>query len=307
MNKVLITGMGSTGTYLADYLVQEYGCEVHGTSRKLFNSKNYTIHQCDLNDFHTIYQLLKKIKPDYIFNLASNADVRFSFDSIALFENNCKICLNLLEAIKLSEIDTIIMQCSSSETYGNIVTNSPITENNIQNPANIYSISKTTQEHLCNYYYNVHKLKIIITRAFCYINPRRKNIFSSSFAKQIVNIENNKQIELLHGNLDSIRTLCNIKDICEAYWLAVTKCNVGEVYNIGSTEPISVKEFLIKIINKAKCNIPARQDNKLLRAIDVTFQIPNINKFQKQTGWSPKISLDDSIEWLLNEYRNGTS
>lgn len=302
-NKVLITGLGSAGTYLAEYLSLKKGYEVHGTSRKLFYSPNYQVHQCDLNDLGSIFKLLKEIKPDQIYNLASNADVRFSFDCNASFRNNTQLILNLLESIKLCEIDPIIMHCSTGEIYGNNNTNKPIDENFPINPANLYSISKISQEYICNYYYNLYKFKIIITRAFSYINPRRYNIFSSTFAKQIVEIENNKKTILKHGNLDSIRSLCNIQDICEAYWLAMTQCKVGEAYNIGGTEPISVKEFLNKLILKSKCQIQTEFDNKLSRLIDVTYQIPNITKFQNQTNWKPKYTLDESIEWLLSEYR----
>ena len=301
--KALIVGLGSAGSYLAEYLVKE-GLEVHGTSRKLYSNLKYQIHQCDLNDFSVIFQLIKKIKPYYIFNLASYADVRYSFDSsLSVVQNNVGICLNLLEAIKLSEIDCKIQHCGTSEIYKNNIANKLIDENFPIGPSNLYSISKLTQEQICNYYYQIYNQKIIISRAFSYINPRRSNIFSSAFAKQIVDIECGKKDKLKHGYLGSIRSLCDIRDICHAYWLTITKCNIGEVYNIGSTIPISVAEFLEKLKLKTKKKIKCELDKKLLRHIDISYQVPNIDKFKQTTGWEPKISLDESIDWLLEEYR----
>lgn len=302
-NKVLIAGLGSVGTYLAEHLANK-GYEVHGTSRKLFKNPTYQVHQCDLNDFSTIFRLLKQIQPDYVFNAASNADVRYSFDScLSLVQNNVSLTLNLFEAIRLAELDPIICHISTSEVLGNNSQSIPMDENFPINPSNLYSISKYTQEQICKYYINIHHSKIILTRAFSYINPRRHNIFTSAFARQIIDIEQGKSNQLAHGNLHSVRSLCDVRDICEAYLLTVLKGHIGEIYHIGSTTPISVGEALDWLISISKVKVSKKLDETLLRRSDVTHQVPDITKFEKCTGWKRRYSLTESFEWLLETYR----
>ena len=75
---------------------------------------------------------------------------------------------------------------------------------------------------------------------FTYFNPRREDLFSTAFAKQVVSIEKGKQEILRHGNLDSVRTMVDVRDAMRAYWLTVVYCNEGDVYNIGGSKTISV-------------------------------------------------------------------
>jgi GDPmannose 4,6-dehydratase/GDP-4-dehydro-6-deoxy-D-mannose reductase len=144
----------------------------------------------------------------------------------------------------------------------------------------------------------------VITRAFGYINPRRPDIYSSAFAKQIVDIERGKQDVLYHGNLDSVRTLLDVRDIVEAYWIAAIRCELGEAYNIGSTVPVRVGDFLEELKRQAKCKIVSKEDPNLLRPVDVTLQIPSVDKFYEKTNWKPKYTLEDSVKLLLDYYRN---
>ena len=146
-------------------------------------------------------------------------------------------------------------------------------------------------------------MKIVITRMFAYINPRREDLFASSFAKQVARIEAGLQKVLIHGNLDSVRTIIDVRDAMEAYWVAVSECEFGEVYNIGGDKVISVGELLKVLKNKAKVEINSRLDKHLLRPTDVTLQIPDVSKFRKKTGWRPKYSFEESIEFLLDFWR----
>ena len=138
---------------------------------------------------------------------------------------------------------------------------------------------------------------------FSYTNARRYNLFQTAFANQIVKIERGKLNYLKHGNLNSIRTFVDIEDAMDAYWLAATKGKIGEIYNIGGNTIISVKKFLKKLIKLSKCKIECSLDKSLLRRQDVTLQIPDVRKFNKDTGWKPKINFHDSVKKLLNECR----
>ena len=139
---------------------------------------------------------------------------------------------------------------------------------------------------------------------FSYFNPRRTDLFATSFARQVALIEVGKQKELLHGNLDSVRTLIDVRDAMRSYWDAALYCEPGEAYNIGGPKSIEVGEFLEVLKNLASCKIPSRVDPQLLRPADVTLQIPDISKFVQATGWQAKYSFEESVEHLLNFWRN---
>jgi GDPmannose 4,6-dehydratase/GDP-4-dehydro-6-deoxy-D-mannose reductase len=198
----------------------------------------------------------------------------------------------------------LIIICSTSEVYGQVKKKDvPIKETQIFNPASPYAVSKAFQDLLSQVYYKCYGLKIIITRMFSYTNPRRTNLFQSSFAKQIVDIENNKKKFLVHGNLDSIRTVMDINDAMNAYWLVAKKGKIGEIYNIGGNYIISVKNFLKKLIKESKSKIKTKQSSNLIRKADVTLQIPNLKKFKKDTGWKQKTKPRDLIKNLMDYYR----
>jgi len=314
--KVLITGVGgSGGSYLAEYIVNNHPeTEVFGIARwhsvsEKGNLKNVAdkvkVYECDLNDLSATIRVLKEIKPDGIFHLAANANVKDSFiNPLSVLNNNILGTANLFEAIRIAEIDPVIQLCSTSEVYGQVdPKNVPIKEDCPINPANPYAVSKTAQDFLGYVYFKSYGMKIIRTRMFAYLNPRRSDLFATSFAMQVARIEAGLQKELRHGNLDSTRTIIDVRDAMESYWVALEKCRFGEVYNIGGPTVITVGEFLDVLKKKAKKEIPSQVDPALLRPTDVTLQIPDVGKFQKETGWKPKYSFEESVEFLLEHCR----
>ena len=314
--KILITGIsGSGGSYLAEYIVNNHPeVEVHGISRwhstsEKNNLENIAdkvkVHECDLNDMSSVARTLKEVKPDGIFHLAAHANVRASFDNpIAVLSNNILGTANLFEAIRIVEIDPVIQLCSTSEVYGQVdPKNVPIKEDCPINPTNPYAVSKLAQDALAYTYFKSYGMKIIRTRMFAYLNPRRSDLFATSFAMQVAKIEAGLQKELLHGNLDSTRTIIDVRDAMESYWVALARCRFGEAYNIGGPTIITVGEFLDLLKKKAKCEIPSRVNPALLRPTDVTLQIPDVTKFKNETGWQPKYSFEESVEFLLDHCR----
>jgi GDPmannose 4,6-dehydratase/GDP-4-dehydro-6-deoxy-D-mannose reductase len=315
MKRALITGIaGSGGSHLAEYLVDNEDIEVHGVSRWHSTTSNANLkrikddiilHECDLNDLSATIRTIEAAKPDYIFHLAAHANVHVCFSNpIAVLQNNINNTINLFEAIRLVGIDPIIQFCGTSEVYGQVdKENTPITEQHPLQPVNIYAVSKLTQEKIASSYYHSYGMKTILTRMFAYINPRRGDIFSSAFARKIVEIERGERDVLTHGNLESVRTLIDVRDAMETYWIACQKCEYGVPYNIGGESIISVGDFLEQL--KKQANVPIRSmvDKKLLRPVDVTLQVPDVSKFINATGWKPRYSLEDSVDFLLNHYR----
>ena len=316
IKSVLITGIsGSGGSYLAEHIVaNKPDVKVHGITRwhSTTTSDNLsriddrvTLHECDLNDFSSICSVIEAVKPDAVFHLASHANVRAGFTTpIAVLQNNIMGTANFLEALRLSKSDPIVQICSSSEVYGQVdPANVPITEECPIQPTSPYAVSKLTQDMLGLTYYRSYGLRIIRTRMFAYLNPRRADLFATSFALQVARIENGMQEQLFHGNLASVRTLIDVRDAMSAYWYAIERCEFGEAYNIGGQKTVSVGEFLEILKGLSTVSIKSCVDERLLRPADVTLQIPNVDKFTNLTGWEPKFSFEESVEHLLNHCR----
>lgn len=312
--RTLITGIhGSGASYLAEFLSTLPNNKIYGITRwhtdrqsNLNNVKDKVeLLECDLTDLGSVIRALEESTPHYIFHMASHANVRVSFiNPISIFNNNVNGTLNLLEGLRILKQRPVVQFCGTSEVYGQVHKEDlPIKETHKIDPVNVYAISKLAQEKLCKSYWMSYGIPVVITRAFTYINPRRPDIFSSSFARQIVEIEKGKRKVLSHGNLESTRTIIDVRDIVRAYFKAATSCVTGEEYNVGGTEPITVNEFLGILISHAKCKIKKIQDTNLIRPVDVTMQVPDVSKFYNQTKWTSIYTLDDSIDFLLDYYR----
>ncbi len=314
--KALITGItGSGGSYLAEHILEQHPeVQVHGIARWHSTTAHQNlsaiqdsvkIHECDLLDFSSVLQVLRDVQPDVIFHLASHANVRAGFTTpLSVLNNNIMGTANLFEAVRSAKIDPVIQLCSTSEVYGQVdPQNVPIKEDCPLQPSSPYAVSKAAQDHLGFTYWRCYDQQIIRTRMFAYFNPRRTDLFATSFARQVALIEAGKQEELLHGNLDSVRTMIDVRDAMKSYWDASVYCEPGEAYNIGGPKSIKVGELLEVLKQLANCEIPSRVNPELLRPADVTLQIPNISKFVQATGWVAKYTFEESVEHLLNYWR----
>ena len=293
--RCLITGIaGSGGSYLAEYILKKSpSTKIFGIRRssgysnylkKKYKSK-ILISKIDLNNFNDLKKKVKVVKPDVIFHLASNADVRNSFFKPLKFsENNNMITVNLLEALRQIKSKAIIVICSTSEVYGNVKKNMPIKENQQIAPINPYAVTKVFQDLMSQVYQKTFGLNIIVTRMFSYMNARRNNLFQTAFANQIAAIEKGKLKYLRHGNLKSKRTIIDTNDAMEAYWLAAKNGKIGEIYNICGSQKISVNRFLKKLISFSNKNIKCRLDKNLVRPNDIDLQISDFKKFNRDTG-----------------------
>jgi len=311
--RCLITGItGSGGSFLAQHILTKdkkikiFGIYRSEGNKKLLKNKRIKLFKGDLCNLSKTKKIIKKIKPDLIFHLASTANVRQSFDlPRKTIENNNAITMNLLDIIRLEKINPIIIICSSSEVYGKLYKKDvPVKETKSMKPINPYSVSKAFQDMLSQVYYECYGLNIIITRMFSYVNARKDYLFQTAFAKQIVEIEKGKKKYLTHGNLNSVRNIIDIYDAMEAYWLAAKRGKIGGIYNISGKKVISVLNYLKELKKLSYVKIRSKVDKKLLRPVDVTLQVADTKIFIKDTKWSPKVSFKTSMKKLLNEYRN---
>lgn len=321
IKRVLITGItGFVGSYLAEYILNNsQNVKVIGLIRwrsPLINLKGIlskiTLSYGDLLDLPSLHKTLVKYQPDIIFHLAAQSYVDFSFVApIATLETNVIGTANLLETIKNLKLskgyDPIIHICSSSEVYGQVLKDEiPITEKNPLRPASPYAVSKVAEDMLAFQYWLSWKIRTIRTRTFTHEGPRRGDVFApSNFAKQIATIEAGlAKPEIKVGNLKSLRTFMDVRDAVRAYWLLVHKCEFGSVYNIGGKEIMTMGKMLKKLLKLSKVpNIKIKVDPQRLRPSDVTLQIPDTNKFVKETNWAPTYKFDQTLEDLLNYWR----
>ncbi len=318
--KVLITGItGFVGSHLAEYILNlDQGHVVFGLCRwrspkdnlaAIYNKIRSV--EADLGDLSGLIRIMQEIKPDVVFHLAAQSYVLTSFNTpIQTLWTNVIGTTNLLEAIRISEIEPIIHICSSSEVYGQVNEQDvPIRETCPFRPASPYAVSKVGEDMIGYQYWISYGMKTIRTRMFTHTGPRRGDVFAfSAFAKQIAAAELKLQEPIVRvGNLKSVRTICDVRDAVRAYWIMVQKCKAGEVYNIGGNHTVTIGDGLNKLLSFSETKFEVKVDPELLRPSDVTLQIPSTEKFSKETGWEPDIPLEKTLLDILNYWREELS
>ena len=306
--KALITGIdGFVGNYLTANLLND-GYEVYGTSIiPNYKKENVKIFNMDLLDKNRVLEIISKVKPDKIFHLAGQSAVGLSWKNPTLtFDVNVNGTINLLEVLRVKNINTKILIIGSSDQYGIIKEEDcPINENQEQNPQSPYGISKKTQEEIALLYSKVYNMNIIVARPFNHIGPgQNKNFVVPDFASKIIDIERGAVPIIKVGNLDTYRDFTDVRDIVRAYVLLLEKGNIGEIYNIGSGKAIRVQEILDKLINLSRLPISVEIDPDKFRPIDVPLVLCDNSKINSDTGWEPQISIDKTLIETLEYWRN---
>lgn len=314
MKKALITGItGFVGSHLAELLLKEK-YEVVGTTRprsKTDNISHFTnkiiLEDADITDSHSLFSVINKVKPEIIFHLAAQSYVPTSWASPATtMESNILGAIHLFEAVRSAGINPRIQIACSSEEYGLVYEKElPIKETNPLRPQSPYAVSKVAMDYLGYQYFASYKMNIIRTRGFNHTGPRRGDIFAeSTFAKQIAEIEKKKKEPVIYvGNLEAKRDYTDVRDMVKAYLLAALKGKPGEVYNICSGKTIRIGDMLSLLLSFSKVKVSIKQDPARMRPSDVPVLLGDNTKFLKQTGWKPEIPFEQTMEDLLNYWR----
>ena len=314
--RVLITGItGFAGSHLADYILENHpDVRLYGLVRWRSRMENIVhiqekieLFEADLKDIVSLRKSLAEIKPDRIFHLAAQSFVPFSWKCPAeTFAINAIGQINLFEAILSLGLSPKIQVAGSSEEYGLVNSDEvPMREENPLRPLSPYAVSKVAQDFLAWQYFKSYGLRTVRTRGFNHTGPRRGEVFiCSNFAKQIAEIEKKKRKPVIFvGNLEAKRDFTDVRDTVRAYWLSLEKGEEGEVYNIGKGKTFSMKEVLDILLSKSKVHVKIEVDSKRLRPSDVPVLLSDCTRFRKLTGWEPKIPFSQSLQDLLDYWR----
>ncbi len=310
---VLVTGgTGFAGSHLIEELKADPELEIHTTN--FGDLPNYMqgmlpeerFHQVDLTDYAATSELMKALSPTEVYNLAAFASAGDSFEKAAqVMQNNLNLQLNVLQAIKVHCPQARTLSIGSADAYGESLTEEeiPIDESHPFRPVNPYAVSKVAQEMLAAAYVRSYDLQIIHARPFNHLGPRQTTAFAiPAFAEQIVKVERGEQSSIKVGNLSAVRDFSDVRDVVKAYMLLMEKGVVGESYNIGSGEGVSVQTVLDQLIKLADHEIKVEHDPSKDRPIDIPVVIANNRKI-KQLGWQPKFSLSETLAQVIMYWR----
>lgn len=315
MRRVLVTGVtGFAGSHLVDYMLTRNDCEIFGIQRwrsPLENVEHFkekiTLVECDLRDASSTRDTLERMRPDWIFHLAAQSFVPTSWSApTESLTTNVLGQLNIFEAVRRIGLQCRIQIACSSEEYGMVYADElPIRETNPLRPLSPYAVSKVAQDLLAYQYWMSWKVDSVRTRGFNHEGPRRGPVFvASDFAKQIADIEKGLKPPVLHvGNLEARRDFTDVRDMVRGYWLALEKCEPGEVYNLCSGKAYSIQQVLDLLLGMTKVKIEVRQDRLRLRPSDVPVLLGDRSKFTQATGWEPVIPFEQTLQDMLDFWR----
>ncbi len=310
MKALVIGAAGFVGGYLIDHLITDCGFEVCATKlqNESIENNGVSVYDLDILKKDDIVTILKKENPQQIYHLAAQSSVGVSWSKPQLTADiNIKGTINLLEAVRESGCSPKILLVGSGEEYGYVREEEvPIAEDTLMRPGNIYAVTKACQGMLGEVYARAYDMDIVMVRAFNHIGPLQSDTFViADFCKQVAQIEANIKPPVIRvGNLEAKRDFTDVRDIVRAYSRLMISGKKGENYNVGSGKAVSIREMLDKILSHSKVKIDVEVDESRLRPSDVPIIEADISKICSDTGWQRTISVDDTIEDILNYWRN---
>jgi len=310
MLRVLITGItGFAGSHLAEHLVAA-GHDVHGLAHEDPPFPNLaaikdrvTIHSGDITRLENVRSALAASRPDAVVHLAGLAvPTLASADPIAAVRLNVLGTSALLTA--LEELPgTRLSIASSADVYG-APERIPVAEDAPLRPDNVYAATKVAAEALTREFGGRHRAPVVILRPANQNGPRQHaGLAASAFAKQIAEAEVGRADPVVrHGRLDAERDFLDVRDMARAYAAALAM-NESGTFNVGSGTGVAIAEILDTLIGLARIPVRAELDPERVRGGDPTRLALDVTRFRQKTGWSPRISLVQSLRDTLDYWR----
>ena len=328
----LITGItGQDGSFLAEFLLEK-GYEVHGTIRRssvdyreriahLEGTPNFHLHYADLGDSMSIMQIIGKIRPTEVYNLAAQSHVQVSFDAPEFTADvDATGVLRVLEAVRQSGLTETckVYQASTSELYGK-VEEVPQNENTPFHPYSPYAVAKLYGYWIVKEYREAYNMFCCSGILFNHESERRGETFvTRKITLAAARIAQGKQDKLYLGNLSSLRDWGYAKDYVECMWL-ILQNKTPEDFVIATGEQHSVREFCLlafhyagielefrgegleeKGIDKATGRVLIEVSEDFYRPTDVVNLWGDPTKARKELGWNPmKTSFEELVSIMM--------
>ena len=329
--KALITGVtGQDGSYLAEFLMNK-GYDVHGTIRRssvdyreriahLEGKPNFHLHYADMGDSMSIMQVVAKVRPDEIYNLAAQSHVQVSFDAPEFTADVDAVgVLRVLEAVRLCGLaDTCrIYQASTSELYGK-VEEVPQNELTPFHPYRPYAVAKLYGFWIVKEYREAYNMFCCSGILFNHESERRGETFvTRKITLAAARIAQGKQEKLYLGNLSSLRDWGYAKDYVECMWL-ILQHERPEDFVIATGVQHSVREFCYlafkyagielefqgegldeKGIDKATGKVVVEVSPDFYRPTDVVNLWGDPSKAKKELGWNPQTTSFEELVRIM--------
>ncbi|NJN67243.1 MAG: GDP-mannose 4,6-dehydratase [Chloroflexaceae bacterium] len=311
--RVLVTGInGFVGGHLAEHLLSLGGWEVWGVARqerhRLSHLREYVrLIPADVGNPSQVSEAILRVRPQAIFHLAGQAFVPESFqDPATTLTTNLLSLLYIFQALLSHHLAARVLVVGSYEVYGQVDPNDlPIDEATPLRPTSPYGVSKVAQDMLALQYHLSHHLDVVRVRPFNHIGPRQNERFvASAFARQIALVEKRLLPPVISvGNLNAQRDFTDVRDMVRAYRLAVERGEAGQVYNIGSGQPVTIRDMLDHLLAASHVEIAVQNDPQRMRPIDVPTVVCDARRFRAQTGWEPQIALSQTLQDLMQDWR----
>jgi GDPmannose 4,6-dehydratase len=341
MKKVLITGItGQDGSYLAEFLLEK-GYEVHGLIRRastintwrinhLYNNpeildKKLFLHYGDLTDITSLTNIIGKVKPDEIYNLAAQSHVKVSFEIPEVTaEIDAMGTLRLLEAVRILGLENHvkIYQASTSELYGK-VREVPQTEKTPFYPRSPYGVAKLYGFWIIKNYREAYNMFACNGILFNHESERRGLTFvTRKITVGLSKIKLGLQDVLELGNLNAKRDWGHARDYVEAMWLMLQQ-DKPDNYVIATGETHSVREFVQLAgeylgmdiyfegsgvnevgIDANTGKVVVKVNPKYFRPTEVDILLGNPEKAKRELKWEPKIKFEELVERMVKSDYN---
>jgi len=316
METALITGIsGQDGSYLAELLLGK-GYEVHGLIRRtalypeslqniehILNKVN--LHYGDLATENHLSALIAELQPNEVYNLASQSDVRVSFDIPEYTGDITGLgVLRVLEAIRKFSPKSKFYQASSSEMFGN--SKPPQNEDAPMHPRSPYGVAKLYGYNITRMYRDSYNLFCCNGILFNHESERRgKNFVTRKITNGIVQILAGKLDKLYLGNLDAKRDWGYAPDYCRAMWLMLQQDKPDD-FVVGTGESHSVRDFLDRSFSFVGLNWEeyVEIDPNLYRPSDVNYLLADASKARRILGWHPSVTFEELVIKMVNSERS---
>lgn len=306
-----ITGItGQCGSYLAELLLEK-GYKVHGLiMQTVFPETKYIdkylredtieLHHGDMSDFSSILNIINKVKPDEIYNLAAQTHAGVSFNGIEHSGNITGLGVGrILEAARIVNTKIKVWQASSSEQFGGPI---PWNEQSPMEGNNPYACAKIYGHYLAQNYRQAYGMFVCCGIMFNNESPRRpENFVTRKIAKAAAEIKAGKRKELLLGNLESKRDWGYSKEYMEAAWLMMQQEKPKD-YVIATGESHSIREWLEACFEYVELNVYEyyKEDERFMRPFDIPEIKGDASLIKKELGWEAKTKYKDLVKIMMD-------